>query len=160
MHRRVALAIDRGTAALVVVSIQPGRALPKDLRTRLATAGLPCLMTVARLHGTPSTRALRAIEGIRDHLLMTSNMELSALPSLEPEAMAAMFDGELSPETLELLERTAKAFRVDAAPVISYRHVSTSGKPWCALTWYAEASCAMPHEPPCAMVACRCWRQL
>lgn len=89
MHRRVALAIDRGTAALVVVSIQPGRALPKDLRTRLATAGLPCLMTVARLHGTPSTRALRAIEGIRDHLLMTSNMELSALPSLEPEAMAA-----------------------------------------------------------------------
>jgi hypothetical protein len=117
-------------------------------------------MTVARLHGTPSTRALRAIEGIRDHLLMTSNMELSALPSLEPEAMAAMFDGELSPETLELLERTAKAFRVDAAPVISYRHVSTSGKPWCALTWYAEASCAMPHEPPCAMVACRCWRQL
>ena len=132
--------------ALVVVSIQPGRALPKDLRTRLATAGLPCLMTVARLHGTPSTRALRAIEGIRDHLLMTRNLELSALPSLEPEAMAAgitsidadpewrerilrgmtlvaMFDGEPSREALELLERTAKAFRVDAAPVISYRHV-------------------------------------
>lgn len=48
---------------------------------------------------------------------------MSALPSLEPEAMAAMFDGEPSREALELLERTAKAFRVDAAPVISYRHV-------------------------------------
>jgi hypothetical protein len=125
--------------------IHPSRQLPQDLRICLAKAGLPALMTVARLHGKPSERALAGIRGIRDHLLNV-DLDLASLPSLEPEAIAAavrrcdsdpewrerilrgmtliaMFDGPPSPEALELLEQTATAFQVDPRPVNSYRNV-------------------------------------
>lgn len=111
----------------------------------MAEAALPCLLTMARLHGDPSPRALAAITAIRDQLLQVE-LPLAALPSLEPGAMAAaikacnpdpqwrervlrgmtlvaMFDGELSPEALKLLERTAEAFQVPATPVHSFRQV-------------------------------------
>jgi len=103
-------------------------------------------MTMARLHGEPSMRALTAIGGIRDHLLKVGDLDLSALPSLKPEEMAAgildchpdpewrerilrgmtlvaMFDGDPSPEALDLLERTATSFQVNATPVNTYRNV-------------------------------------
>lgn len=41
--------------------IHLSRQLPQDLRICLAKAGLPALMTVARLHGKPSERALAGI---------------------------------------------------------------------------------------------------
>jgi hypothetical protein len=71
------------------MTIHPGRHLSPELRQCLGRAGLPCLMTMARLRGEPSERALAAIRGIRDHLLELPDVDLSRLPSLEPEAMAA-----------------------------------------------------------------------
>ena len=128
------------------MTILPGRHLSPELRQCLGRAGLPCLMTMARLRGEPSERALAAIRGIRDHLLELPDVDLSQLPSLEPEAMAAgitacdadpewrerilrgmtlvaLFDGEPGPEALELLDRTARSFQVNASPVRSYRNV-------------------------------------
>jgi len=102
-------------------------------------------MTMARLHGSPSKKALAGIRGIRDHILQV-DVDLNSLPSLQPEAMAsavigcdqdpewrerilrgmtlvAMFDGSPSPEALALLDLTATAFQVDARPVNTYRNV-------------------------------------
>ena len=99
---------------------------------------------MARLHGSPSKRALAGIRGIRDHILQV-DVDLNSLPSLQPEAMAsavidcdqdpewrerilrgmtlvAMFDGSPSPEALALLDLTATAFQVDARPVNTYRN--------------------------------------
>ena len=78
--------------------------------------------------------ALAGIRGIRDHLLKV-DVDLNALPSLQPDAIAAavmrcdpdpewrerilrgmtlvaMFDGSPSPKALALLEQTATAFQV------------------------------------------------
>jgi hypothetical protein len=127
------------------MTIHPSRQLSHELSHCLADAGLPALMTVARLHGDPSERALAGIRGIRDHLLKV-DVDLNALPSLQPDAIAAavmrcdpdpewrerilrgmtllaMFDGSPSPEPLALLDRTATAFQVDARPVNTYRNV-------------------------------------
>ena len=125
--------------------MHPCHQLPHDLRFCLAKAGLSALMTMARLHGEPSGKALAGIRAIRDHLLGIE-IDLASLPDLEPEAMAsaitlcdpepewrerilrgmtlvAMFDGPPTTEALELLERTASAFKIDARPVITYRNV-------------------------------------
>lgn len=127
------------------MSINPSRKLSANLRECLANAGLASLMTVARLKGEPSERALTGIRAIRDHLLKVEK-ELDDLPSLQPEEMAkaitncdpdpewrerilrgmtlvAMFDGEPSALALNLLEQTAKAFQVEANPVNTYRNV-------------------------------------
>ena len=127
------------------MTIHPSRQLSHELSHCLAYAGLPALMTVARLHGDPSERALAGIRGIRDHLLKV-DLNLDSLPSLQPKAMAsavmrcdpdpewrerilrgmalvAMFDGPASPEALELLDQTARAFQVDTRPVNTYRNV-------------------------------------
>ena len=125
--------------------IHPGRQLSPELRTCLAEAGLASLMTVARLKGEPSARVRTGISAIRDHLLQVSK-DLDELPSLQPEEMAraitacdpdtewrerilrgmtlvAMFDGEPTPQALDLLDRTAKAFQVEDRPVQAYRKV-------------------------------------
>ena len=127
------------------MTIHPSRQLSHELSYCLADAGLPALMSVARLHGEPSERALAGIRGIRDHLLKV-DVDLNALPSLQPDAIAAavmrcdpdpewrerilrgmtlvaMFDGSPSPEALALLNRTATAFQVDARPVNTFRNV-------------------------------------
>ncbi|MEJ6658785.1 MAG: TerB family tellurite resistance protein [Synechococcus sp. ChSW.bin.154] len=127
------------------MTIHPNRPLSQELCQCLAHAGLPALMTMARIHGSPSKRALAGIRGIRDHILQV-DVDLNSLPSLQPEAMAsavigcdqdpewrerilrgmtlvAMFDGSPSPEALALLDLTATAFQVDARPVNTYRNV-------------------------------------
>ena len=43
--------------------------LPLEQRQAVASVGLAGLMTIAKLDGTPSPRALAAIRGVRDHLL-------------------------------------------------------------------------------------------
>ena len=125
--------------------IHPGRPLSTELRRCLAESGLSCLMTVARLGGEPSERAIAGICAIRDHLLQV-DCDLQQRPSLTPAAMAqavsacdpdpewkerilrgmtlvAMFDGNPDPQTLSLLDAAAEAFGIDARPVNSYRNV-------------------------------------
>ena len=86
-------------------------------------------MTIARVHGEPSQRALAGIRAIRDHLLKV-DLDLESLPSMAPEAIAsairgcdpdpqwrvrilrgmtlvALFDGAPSQECLQLLNQTA-----------------------------------------------------
>jgi hypothetical protein len=127
------------------MSIHPSRTLTPELRACLADAGLASLMTVARLKGEPSERALSGIKAIRDHLLKVDK-NLEDLPSYEPEEMAkaitncdpdpewrerilrgmtlvAMFDGEPSNIALNLLDQTAKAFEIEDKPVNTYRNV-------------------------------------
>ena len=102
-------------------------------------------MTIARVHGEPSQRALAGIRAIRDHLLKV-DLDLESLPSMAPEAIAsairgcdpdpqwrerilrgmtlvALFDGAPSQECLQLLNQTAAAFGVGGQPVRTYRNV-------------------------------------
>ena len=58
--------------------------MPPDLRICLAKAGLPALMTIARVHGEPSQRALAGIRAIRDHLLKV-DLDLESPPSMQPD---------------------------------------------------------------------------
>ena len=56
---------------------------PLEQRQAMASVGLAGLMTMARLDGTPSPRALAAIRGVRDHLLQVEQ-KLTDLPTLTP----------------------------------------------------------------------------
>lgn len=87
------------------MSINPSRKLSANLRECLANAGLASLMTVARLKGEPSERALTGIRAIRDHLLKVEK-ELDDLPSLQPEEMAkAITNCDPDPEWRERILR-------------------------------------------------------
>ena len=119
--------------------------LPLEQRQRLAEPALAGLMTMARLKGDPSAKALAAVAGVRDHL-MHVDLDLSSLPSLSPQELAqriravnpdpqwrervlrgmtlvALFDGAATGAELALLEQTAQAFEVAHSPVDSYRRV-------------------------------------
>ena len=163
------------------MTIHPSRQLSHEISNCLADAELPALMTVARLHGDPSERALAGIRGIRDHLLKV-DVDLNALPSLQPDAIAAalmrcdpdpewrerilrgitlvaMFDGSPSPEALALLEQTATAFQVDDRPVNTYLNVMEKHHWRCASTSSVEALFDRPLRPRSVPMASLRWRQ-
>ena len=118
---------------------------PLEQRQAMASVGLAGLMTMARLDGTPSPRALAAIRGVRDHLLQVEQ-KLTDLPTLTPAdlntklraiddnpqwrervlrgmTLVALFDGEPGEPQLELLKQTANAFEVSGKPVTVYRQL-------------------------------------
>ncbi|MEC8608375.1 MAG: TerB family tellurite resistance protein [Prochlorococcaceae cyanobacterium] len=118
---------------------------PLEQRQAMASVGLAGLMTMARLDGTPSPRALAAIRGVRDHLLQVE-LKLTDLPTLTPAdlntklraiddnpqwrervlrgmTLVALFDGEPGEPQLELLKQTANAFEVSGKPVTVYRQL-------------------------------------
>lgn len=120
-------------------------ALPLEDRQRIGTAGLAALLEVARCHGEPSAKALAAIRAVRDHLLRI-DVDLETLPPISPSELAqrvcavnpdpqwrerilrgmtlvALLDGEPTPACWQLLDRTATALAVDAAPVRSFAQV-------------------------------------
>ena len=71
------------------MSINPSRKLSANLRECLANAGLASLMTVARLKGEPSERALTGIRAIRDHLLKVEK-ELDDLKNGQNEILSIL----------------------------------------------------------------------
>ena len=114
---------------------------PADRREAIAKAGLSSLLAVARTGGEPSERALSFMRAVRDHLLQI-DVELETLAPLAPDALAeavpetewrerilrgmtliALLDGEPSPERLALLDETAAALEIDAAPVRTFREL-------------------------------------
>ena len=119
--------------------------LPLEQRQAIGAAGLAALLAVARCDGEPSSRALAAIRGVRDHLLRI-DVELQSLPPISMQALAervrsvnadpqwrerilrgmtlvALFDGEPSAKQLHLLEQAAAAMQVDPAPVRTFQQV-------------------------------------
>ncbi|MCP9792227.1 TerB family tellurite resistance protein [Vulcanococcus limneticus Candia 3B3] len=120
--------------------------LPPEQRQVLGEAGLAALMAVAHCADAgPSPKALAAIRGVRDHLLRIE-LDLETLPSLDPIRVAervrdvnpdpqwrerilrgmtlvALLDGEPNQAQLALLEASARAFGVDAAPVRTFRQL-------------------------------------
>ena len=127
----------------MVINVQA--TLPDDQRQAIGKAGLAALMTMARLRGTPSAKAMAAIRGVRDHLLHL-DLALETLPDIDPEALAArvngvnpdpqwrerilrgmtlvaLFDGTPTQQQLDLLERTAQSLNVDPGPVRTFQQV-------------------------------------
>ena len=114
---------------------------PADRREAIATAALSSLLAMARTGGETSERALSFMRAIRDHL-MRVDVDLETLTPLAPAALAeavpekewrerilrgmtliALLDGEPSQERLDLLEETATALEIDAAPVRTFREL-------------------------------------
>ena len=114
---------------------------PADRREAIATAALSSLLAMARTGGETSERALSFMRAIRDHL-MRVDVDLETLTPLAPDALAeavpekewrerilrgmtliALLDGEPSQERLDLLEETATALEIDAAPVRTFREL-------------------------------------
>ncbi len=114
---------------------------PADRRVAIATAGLSGLLAISRMDGETSERALSFMRAIRDHL-MRVEVDLETLKPGTPAALAkavpeaewrerilrgmtliAMVDGEPSPARLALLDETATAFEIDAAPVQTFREL-------------------------------------
>jgi hypothetical protein len=100
---------------------------------------------MARCDGAPSTKALAAIRGVRDHLIQIP-CDLDTLAPITPQelgqrvqavtadpqwrerilrgmTLVALFDGEPSAAKLALLEATAEALGVDRAPVHTFRQL-------------------------------------
>lgn len=114
---------------------------PPARREAIARAGLAGLMTVARTGGAPSERARAVMRAVRDHLLRI-DADLDAVEPVDPAALAAavperewrerilrgmtvlaLLDGAPSRARLHLLDATAAAFGIDAAPVATFRKV-------------------------------------
>ena len=114
---------------------------PADRRLAIATAGLSGLLAISRIDGETSKRGLSFMRAIRDHL-MRVEVDLETLKPRTPAALAkavpetewrerilrgmtliAMVDGEPSPARLALLDETAAAFEIDAAPVQTFREL-------------------------------------
>jgi hypothetical protein len=114
---------------------------PADRHEAIGRSGLASLMTIASLEGPPSTIALRTIRAIRDHLLHLP-IPLEDLRPLQPAELAAavpepewrerilrgmtvlaLLERDPGPAQLELLQATATALGLDAAPVTAFRHV-------------------------------------
>lgn len=118
---------------------------PLEQRQAIGEAGLAALMQMARAGGEPSSKALAAIRGVRDHLLEI-DVDLQALPPISPEELAqrvmavdpdpqwrerilrgmtlvALFDGEPGAAQRQLLERATAALQVDPAPLRSFTQI-------------------------------------
>lgn len=114
---------------------------PDDRREALATAALSGLLAMARTGGAASERALSFMRALRDHL-MHVDVDLESLVPATPGELAAavpeeewrerilrgmtlvaLLDGEPTRARVELLDATAAAFEIDAAPVRTFREL-------------------------------------
>jgi hypothetical protein len=115
---------------------------PPQRRVAVARAGLASLKRVALAGGAVSERALSFMNALRDHL-MRVNVDIPSLAPIDEKALAAavpeaewrerilrgmtliaLLDGEPTPARVRILEETAAALGIDAAPVRAFRNLA------------------------------------